>query len=213
MASQTHLSLLAALSLAWASTAVAQQTPSPEAYEHGKHHGKAHHGMGGGPVSMLTRRDAASEADMALVHQLLDNHTRIRRTVTRLPDGFRAVTESDDPATVQIIQAHVASMSQRLKDGREFNIFSNTLPILFEQREKIVSSVAMTAKGAAVTRTSSDPAVAAALQGHAGEVSTLAREGHTAMHRGMQSRMAAMAGKPPAQPANAVPAKPADHVH
>lgn len=159
---------------------------------HGGDHGAAAagHGPMAGAVGMLTRQDAGSSADMGLVHELVTNHTKIRRTVTNLPDGIKTVTESDDPQVAQTIKAHVASMSQRLKDGREFNIFSPTLPVLFENRDKIQSIVEVTEKGTIVTRTSSDAKVVAALQGHAAEVTELANEGPAAMMRGMMSRMA-----------------------
>lgn len=143
-----------------------------------------------GAVGMLTKQDAGSAADMGLVHDLVMNHSKIRRTVTNLPDGIRTVTESDDPQVARTIKAHVASMSQRLKDGREFNIFSTTLPVLFENRDRIRSVVELTEKGAVVTRTSTDAKVVAALQGHAAEVTELAQEGPVAMMRGMASRMA-----------------------
>lgn len=147
-------------------------------------------GMGRGPVGMLTTRDANSAADMGVAMSLVHDNAKIRRTVTRLPDGIRTVTESDDPKTAQDIKAHVASMSQRLKDGREFNIFSPTLPVLFENRDKIQSVVEVTEKGSIVTRTSTDAKVVAALQGHAAEVTELVQEGPVAMMRGMRSRMA-----------------------
>ena len=156
----------------------------------GMMHGMGGHGPMAGPVGMLTRQDSQSAADMGLVHDLLMNHAAIRRTVTHLPDGIRTVTESDDPQTAQAIKAHVASMSQRLKDGREFNIFSTTLPVLFENRDKIESSVEVTDKGAIVKRTSTDAKVVAALQGHAAEVTELAQQGMVAMRRGMMARMA-----------------------
>jgi hypothetical protein len=158
----------------------------------GMDHGAAAggHGPMAGPVGMLTRQDAGSSADMGLVHDLLMNHTKIKRTVTNLPNGIKTVTESDDPQVAQTIKAHVASMSQRLKDGREFNIFSTTLPVLFENRDKIQSVVEVTEKGSVVTRTSTDAKVVAALQGHAAEVTELAQEGPVAMMRGMMSRMA-----------------------
>jgi hypothetical protein len=165
----------------------------------GMGHGAGGHGPMAGAVNMLTRQDEGSAADMRLVHDLVMNHTKIRRTVTNLPNGIKTVTESDDPQVAQTIKAHVASMSQRLKDGREFNIFSPTLPVLFENRDKIKSVVEVTEKGAVVTRTSTDPKVAAALQGHAAEVTELAQEGPAAMMRGMMSRMAM--GPRGAQPA------------
>jgi hypothetical protein len=147
---------------------------------HGAMHGPMAHATG-----MLTKQDAGSAADMGLVHDLLTNHTKIRRTVTNLPNGIRTVTEADDPQVIQAIKAHVVSMSERLKDGREFNIFSTTLPVLFDNRDKITSKIEMTEKGSIVTRTSTDAKVVAALQGHAGEVTELVQEGPVAMRRGM----------------------------
>jgi len=159
---------------------------------HGMDHGAAAggHGPMAGATAMLTKQDAGSSADMGLVHDLVMNHNKIKRTVTNLPDGIKTVTESDDPQVAQTIKAHVTSMSQRLKDGREFNIFSPTLPVLFENRDKIKSVVEATEKGSVVTRTSTDAKVVAALQGHAAEVTELAQEGPVAMMRGMMSRMA-----------------------
>ncbi len=148
------------------------------------------HGPMAGPTAMLTKQDAGSASDMGLVHDMLFNNTKIRRTVTNLPDGIRTVTESDDREVAQAIKAHVASMSQRLQDGREFNIFSHSLPVLFENRDKIVSRLETTENGAVVTQTSTDAKVVAALQAHAGEVTELVRDGMAAMRRGMMSRIA-----------------------
>jgi hypothetical protein len=171
-----------------------------------------------GPTAMLTKQDAGSAADMNLVHDLLFNNTKIKRSVTKLPDGIRTVTESDDPQVAQALKAHVASMSQRLQDGREFNIFSNTLPVLFDNRDKIVSKVETTEKGTVVTRTSTDAKVVAALQGHAAEVTELVQDGMVAMRRGMMSRMAMGPRGPGAGmgpgfgPGNRAPAL-SDHTH
>lgn len=170
----------------------------PDAGEHGPMMGRGMghgrgagiHGSMAGPAAMLTRQDAGSAADMSLVLELLNNHTKIKRTVTKLPDGIRTATESDDPKVAQAINAHVASMSSRLKDGREFNIFSTTLPVIFDNADTIKSVVEVSDKGSIVTRTSTDPKIVAALQAHAGEVTELVQEGHVAMRRGMMSRMA-----------------------
>lgn len=113
--------------------------------------------------------------------------------MVNLPNGIRTVTESDDPQTAQAIQAHVASMAGRLSDGREFNMFSRTVPVLFENRHKIQTQVETTEKGSNVTQTSSDATVVAALQGHATEVSELARDGMVAM---MRSAMASRGANP-----------------
>ena len=176
------------------------------------------HGPMGGPTMMLTKQDAGSAADMGLVMNLVHNNTKIKRIVTKLPNGIKTVTESDDPKVAQEIKAHVASMSGRLKDGREFNLFSTTLPVIFDNAKNITSAVEMTNKGAIVTRTSADTKVVAALQAHAGEVSELVQEGPTAFHRGMSTRMAMGSGglrggmNSGVQPGNRTPATP-EHVH
>lgn len=145
--------------------------------------------MHGGAMASGAQHDDAFRADMGLVHDMLANHESIKRTVTNLPNGTRTVTESDDPKVAQAIKAHVASMEQRLKDGREFNLFSPTIPVLFENREKLKTTVEATDRGIAFVQTSDDQKVVAALQAHAEEVSELARDGMVAMMRGMRSRM------------------------
>ncbi len=152
------------------------------------------HGTGGGimrgPVGMLTRQDPGSGTDMGLVMDLVHNNTKIKRTVTNLPNGIKTVTESEDPKVAQAIKAHVASMTGRLQDGREFNIFSTTLPVIFDNADKIKSVIEMTDKGAVVIQTTADAKVAAALQAHASEVTELVQEGPTAFHRGLNARVA-----------------------
>lgn len=200
--------LAVAASIVFTSTAAFAQSPqggtghgAGAMMGHGMGSGMRHGGhgqgaMGLGPASMLTRQDAQSSADMGVVMDLVYNNSRIQRSVTLLPDGIRTLTESDDPSLAQSIKAHVASMSARLKDGREFNLFSTTLPVIFDNAAQIQSTVEMTAKGAIVTRKSTDPKVVAALQSHAGEVSGLVKDGRAGFHRGMQSRMAMGPGGP-----------------
>jgi len=149
-----------------------------------------------GPMAGGMQHDDAFAADMQLVRNMLFSHDRIKRTVINLPNGIKTVTESDDPQVAQAIQTHVASMVQRLSDGKEFNLFSKTIPVLFENRDKIRTTVETTAKGSVVTQTSGDAKVVTALQEHATEVDELVREGMAAMMRGM---MAARTGGGPAQ--------------
>jgi hypothetical protein len=144
--------------------------------------------MMGGPM-MMQRGDAAFGADMQLVHGMLNGHEKIRRTVENLPDGIRTVTESDDPQVAQLIKAHVASMEKRLNEGRIFNLFSPTLPVLFDNKDAIKTVVEMGEKGATVTQRSPEPKVVAALQAHAVEVSELAQDGMVAMMRAARARM------------------------
>lgn len=155
----------------------------------GMMHGMGSRGMGGGPMAGRMQHDEAFAADMRLVHEMLAYNERIKRTVTNLPDGIRTVTESDDAQVAQSIVAHVASMEKRLGEGRVFNLFSPTLPVLFEKKDRIRTKVEATDKGVTVVQTSDDAEVVAALQAHALEVSELARDGMAAMMRGMRARM------------------------
>ncbi len=147
------------------------------------------HGMAGGMMGGRMQHDEAFAADMRLVHEMLAYNERIKRTVTNLPDGIRTVTVSDDALVAQSIVAHVASMEKRLSEGRVFNLFSPTLPVLFEKKDKIRTKVEATGMGVVVTQTSDDAEVVAALQAHAAEVSELARDGMAAMMRGMRANM------------------------
>ncbi|MEQ1773513.1 MAG: hypothetical protein ABL891_06985 [Burkholderiales bacterium] len=189
--SQIAIAVAATLVFA-AATVLAQPAGTGPGMMHGMGHGPGAggHGAMAGPTGMLTKQDAGSAADMGLVMNLVHNNTRIRRTVTKLPNGIKTTTESDDPKVAQDIKTHVASMSGRLKDGREFNLFSTTLPVIFDNAKNIKSVVEMTDKGAIVTRTATDAKVVAALQAHAGEVTELVQEGPAAFHRGMNARMA-----------------------
>ena len=210
--------LAAALSLGIAIAAVADPDPvGPGMMMHGMGDamgsGMMMHGMGGpmGPGMMMhgmqsgmdgssgpmrgpmagrmQDADGAFGDDMQLVHAMIFNHEKIKRTVTNLADGIRTITESDEPQVAQAIKAHVASMERRLGDGKEFNLFSSTIPVLFANRDKIKTVVATTDKGSTVTQTSSDPQVVAALQAHAVEVSELARDGMVAMMRAARANM------------------------
>lgn len=155
-------------------------------------HGPGAGGSMGGSMMRGMQHDDAAASDMGLVHQLLFNHEAIKRTVTNLPDGIKTVTESDDPEVAQAIKAHVASMEKRLNEGRQFSMFSSTLPTLFENEGKIQTTVEMTEKGSVVTQLSSDPAIASALQAHAVEVSDLAQGGMVAMMRNARANMPMM---------------------
>jgi hypothetical protein len=146
-------------------------------------------GMMRGPMGAGMQHDEAFAGDMQLVHGLLNGHESIRRTVNNLPDGIRTITESDDPQVAQTIKAHVASMEKRLDEGRVFNLFSPTLPVLFDNKDKIKTTVAMTDKGVIVTQNSTDANVVSALQAHAVEVSELARDGMAAMIRAARASM------------------------
>lgn len=147
----------------------------------GAGHDHAHHGMVG------AKFDAATAGDVDLIHELLDNHDLIRRTVENLPDGIRTVTESDDSRVAKYIKDHVERMGQRVRAGQEMGLpmESPALLAIYRNRDKIKTKVETTEKGAIVVQTSSDPATVAVLQKHASEVSELVGGGMRALHTAM----------------------------
>lgn len=157
------------------------------------HSAMDHGAMGAGAMSApmtggsteMGAQDAAFAADMNLVHELVMNNQAITRTVVHLPNGIRTLTESSNPTIAGYIVSHVASMEQRLEAGEVFNLFSPTLPIIFEDYDRIHSEIEYTSTGVAVVQTSDDPALVTALQAHAAEVTELVDEGMMAMMRGM----------------------------
>ena len=149
--------------------------------------------MGGGMMGRMGGGDPAFAADMEIVHELVTNNRAITRTVEHLPNGIRTITESSSPAIAGYINAHVASMERRLEEGEVFNLFSHTLPVIFENWDRIDSEFEYTETGVAVVQTSDDPVLVEALQAHAAEVTELVDEGMIAMMRGMmEGRMQGM---------------------
>jgi hypothetical protein len=64
-------------------------------------------------------------------------------------------------------------------------IQSPTLDTVFDGRDRIETTITMTATGVKVTQTSADAAVVKALQTHAGEVSEMAKRGMAVVHERM----------------------------
>lgn len=140
--------------------------------------------------------DSATSAQMGIIHELLANHDRIKRTVTNLPNGIRTLTESDDPKVVEWIKTHVASMSDRVSAGDDpgLPIETPALHAIFRDKDKIRTRTEVTDKGVAVVQTSDDPKAVAALQTHAGEVTDLVKGGMAALHTAMMRNGGGMHG-------------------
>lgn len=142
---------------------------------------------GAGPMNGPMQHDSSIMGEMSIIHDLFVNHDHIKRTVTNLPNGIRTVTESDDPRIAGILKDHVASMIQRVGEGRDpmLPIESQALHAIFDNKDKIRTEVQATAQGGIVTQTSEDPKTVAVLQEHASQVSDFAREGMVALHNAM----------------------------
>jgi hypothetical protein len=127
----------------------------------------------------------ATPADMSTYMGLFSRHTELHRTVQLVPGGVRTVTEADDPALAAQLQAHVASMYAHLNQGAEVRCMSSSLPVLFRNSRRYRRSLTIIARGVAVTETSDDPRIAAAIRSHAAEVTGFVEDGMPAMMAGM----------------------------
>ncbi|MBX9857901.1 MAG: hypothetical protein K2Y26_20420 [Gemmatimonadaceae bacterium] len=152
----------------------------------------------------MMHRDSTTAEVMQVVHQLMVNHDKLRRTVVNLPNGVRTVTESDDPTMVTQIQRHVNMTGAFVAAGHDPNLPMSTPALhgVLQNGKKIVRKVEATPKGMLVVETSDDPATVALLQQHAAEITDLVKRGMAAMHGG------GMAAAEPAraEPATAAPA-------
>ena len=133
-------------------------------------------------------------ADMSAYMDMFSRHAELRRTVQLVPGGVRTVTEAADPALTARLQAHVASMYGHLNSGSEVSCMSSSLPVLFRNSRRYRRSLTNTARGVAVTETSGDPRVTAAIRAHAAEVTGFVKDGMPAMMAGTTGGQSGMTG-------------------
>ncbi len=130
-------------------------------------------------------------ATMAQYMVLFARHTEIRRTVTEIPGGVRATTESDSPDLAARLQAHVSDVYTRLDRGIAVMgaATSATLPTLVANAFNYRRRLTLTPTGIAIEETSDDPALVQVIRDHAREVSGFVADG---MPAGMSAMMGAM---------------------
>jgi hypothetical protein len=133
-------------------------------------------GMGRGPGPEM-------RADQKVFHFLLDHHAEIRRSVKRLDNGVETLTESDSPEVAAKIQEHVASMHQRIKEGRGLRFWDELFVAIFRKHASIKMTVENTKQGVKVQETSEDRVAVALIQAHADVVSLFVKHGFDEAHK------------------------------
>jgi hypothetical protein len=140
--------------------------------------------MAGGMMDMMAPENM--QGPMRTGMELFQRHDQVRRTVTALPNGIRATSESNDPQTAALLQKHVADMYQRLERDQPFPYpMSRSVPELFAKSARYRRRLEMLPHGIAVTETSDDPQMVALIHAHAREIDGFVAEGMPAMMRGM----------------------------
>ena len=126
-------------------------------------------------------KDATHQADMELFHFLLDNRAQITRKVTDLPDGVETLTESANPQVAAKLQAHVASMYQRVEERRPVHARDPLFAEIFRNADKVRMKVEKTPRGVKVVETSEDAYVAKLVRAHAQVVNLFLKNGRAEM--------------------------------
>ncbi len=125
--------------------------------------------------------DAAHAADMQLFHQLFGHRAEISRQVMARADGIETVTESKNPEVTRLLQAHVASMLARVKEGRPIHQRDPLFVELFKNADQIAVTHEPTAGGVRIIETSKDAYVIKLLHAHADVVSAFLANGISEM--------------------------------
>lgn len=160
----------------------------------GHGHGHGADGTGHDMVRMPgLRGENASPRESDELFVMFRHFDMITRKVDYLPDGIHTVTRTRHPHVLQALQSHVAGMTARVTAGDDPRIMiqSPTLDIFFQRGAEITAQIEMLEDGIAVTRTSTDPELVAALHAHAAEVTAMVDRGMEAVHEMMMERAGA----------------------
>jgi hypothetical protein len=130
-----------------------------------------------------------TESEVNDLKTIFKNHKEIKRTVTNLENGIKTETYSDNEEIRSAIVNHVTLMVTRIQENRNPKVLiqSPTLDKLFNNFDKIETSIELTETGIAVIQTSEDPKVVNLLQNHASEINDMVEKGMRAIHERMMS--------------------------
>jgi hypothetical protein len=156
-------------------------------------HKKHKHGHGHGEHDEINMPGLqgidTTEAEVNDLKTIFKNHKEIKRTVTNLDNGIKTETYSDNEEIRAAIINHVTLMVTRIQENRNPKVLiqSPTLDKLFNNYDKIETSIELTDTGIAVIQTSEDPKVVNLLQTHASEINDMVEKGMRAIHERMMS--------------------------
>lgn len=136
-------------------------------------------GMGRGPGAM-----PGMQGDMGTLHAMFADRDKIKRTITNLPDGAEAVTESDDAAIAELLKEHVPAMEERVVGNKPLPpmTFHPIFVELIKHADDYTLSYEETDNGIKVKYKSDDPYVVMLVQEHAKLVSRFIKNGMEEIH-------------------------------
>jgi ferritin len=118
---------------------------------------------------------------------IFKTHKEIKRSVVKLKNGIKTITESNNIKLREAIIDHVSMMVTRLEEGKKQKVLIQTtiLDKLFDYYDQIDTDLEITDKGIIVIQTSANKKVVQLLQKHADEVSDMSKRGMVAVHERM----------------------------
>jgi len=178
-----HKILITFLFLIIGST-ISNSTEYKKKHSHGHGHEKHDEINMPGLQGIDTTTDEVSD-----LKKIFQNHKDIKRKVTNLDNGIKTETYSNNEEIRAAIVNHVTLMVTRLQEGRNPKVMiqSPTLDKLFNNFDKIETTIELTDEGVAVLQTSIDPNVVKLLQTHASEINDMVEKGMRAIHERMMS--------------------------
>ncbi len=134
-------------------------------------------GQGRGRGRGRGQQDEQLQADQQLLSYLIQNRSKITRTVKNLDNGVETITESYDAEVAKAIQSHVKSMYQRVENGNGIHLRDPLFRAVFTYAEVIEMKAEATNKGVHVVETSSNAYAVKLIQAHAAVVSLFIKNG------------------------------------
>lgn len=163
---------------------LAAQGPGP-----GRGPGGRGGGSGGGP-GMGGFQDA--------IHQLFENHAKIKRTVEVTDTGYKSRTVSEDPEVAKTLQKHVREMRERLGAGMMIRRWDPAFAELVEHYQDLEHDFKEVPGGVEMIARGKTPEAVKVAQNHARIVSGFVEKGPAQMH---ESHPRALGSEKPAAPA------------
>lgn len=131
-----------------------------------------HFGRGG--------KDAEHQAHQADIQTLLSQHAQLERKVELLSNGFTAITTSNNPELVTVLQRHVYDMKARFAKGRAIRSWDAVYALLFAYRDQIQVTYERLENGISSLITTDQDDLVEVLHAHAHAVSGFVAHGKQA---------------------------------
>lgn len=117
------------------------------------------------------------------IHSLAEQHDELKREVQRTENGYEALTTSENPELVKLLQAHVDYMKKRMDSGAMVRRWDPAFVELVENHKDIIVTLEIRTNGVAVVVVGATADAIKVAQNHSRIISGFVGEGAKAVHR------------------------------